>query len=263
MLRRRCRVQGGAEIPKPGGRYLRRPDVTVFSKQIGQVATDAVLSRVGQPLQCERRMMLQKLARTNLASLSARTSAFTLDALARKTQAVRLPAALRAGRDRDKSPIKRDTPSDHDSRRSAPDVFRTPRQRMITMLSCRWPDHHARRGLADWRSRSWVSWTVFDIVVSKLGQSQIQLRTTGIRAGRRVLADAGTRMRPAPRQSVRPSSSISAQSALSRRVPRDHSCTPRAISTPMPLHGMRCRLSSGLSPHLRLAIATASFALVP
>jgi hypothetical protein len=68
MLRRRCRVQGGAEIPKPGGRYLRGPDVTVFSKQIGHVATDAVLYRVG----------LQKLARTNLESLSARTSAFTL-----------------------------------------------------------------------------------------------------------------------------------------------------------------------------------------
>src|SRR5262249_36061911 len=52
-----------------------------------------------------------------------------------------------------------------------------------------------------------------------------------------------------PRQSVRLSSSTSAQTALSRRVPRDHSGTPRAISTPMPLRGMRCRLPSGPSPH--------------
>ena len=52
-------------------------------------------------------------------------------------------------------------------------------------------------------------------------------------------------MSPAPRQSVRPSSSTSTQTVLSRRVPRDHSCTPRAISTPLPLRGMRCRLPSG------------------
>src|SRR5260370_15042119 len=51
-------------------------------------------------------------------------------------------------------------------------------------------------------------------------------------------------MSPAPRQSVRPSSSTSTQTVLSRRVPRDHSCTPRAISTPLPLRGMRCRLPS-------------------
>ena len=56
----------------------------------------------------------------------------------------------------------------------------------------------------------------------------------------------GTRMSPASLQSVRPSSSTSKQTATSRRVPRDHSGTPRAISTPMPLRGMRCRLPSGL-----------------
>jgi hypothetical protein len=53
----------------------------------------------------------------------------------------------------------------------------------------------------------------------------------------------GTRMGPAPRQGARPSSSTSTQTARSRRVPRDHSCTPREISTPMPLRGMRGRLS--------------------
>src|SRR5262249_52647138 len=58
--------------------------------------------------------------------------------------------------------------------------------------------------------------------------------------------NAETRMRPAPRQSVRPSSSTSTQTATSRRVPRDHSGTLRAISTPMPLRGMCCRLPSGL-----------------
>jgi hypothetical protein len=78
-----------------------------------------------------------------------------------------------------------------------------------------------------------------------------------------------TRMSPAPRQSVRPSSSTSMQTALSRLVPQDHSCTPQAISTPMPLRGMRCRLPSD-SPHSPLgtpkgfgAFASTSFCSAP
>jgi hypothetical protein len=58
----------------------------------------------------------------------------------------------------------------------------------------------------------------------------------------------GTRMCPALRQWVRPSSSTSTQTARSRRVPRDCSCTPRAISIPFcAVCVVGCRRNSLLS----------------
>jgi hypothetical protein len=69
----------------------------------------------------------------------------------------------------------------------------------------------------------------------------------------------GTRMSPAPRQSVRPTSSTSTQTAVSRRVPRDHSGTPRAIGTPMPT--VLSRPSKWIGSCLRPPISSAASAL--